>query len=85
MQRTRIAKLTAGIDGVTIKSPREVVVVVYDNDGDVDLDATETAADQVRTALEWHGIKAAGGHWIFLQDHRPTRGDWNDRHSEHHY
>lgn len=70
MHRSKIARLTADLDGVTIKGTREVEIAVFDADGDLDFDATVATKETVQDRLGWGGFCCGHGGWVLQQDYK---------------
>ena len=63
----------------------EIEVAAYDQDGDIDFDATELLKNQISDILGWGGFGCAWGGWVLQAGYACDSRDYNDLSSTMHY
>ncbi len=88
MHKATLRKLVkqAGLaDCVEIHTGKEVEILVTDESGEVDREATEAKQKLFCSKVaNWGGIRNGYGAWMMREDYT-SKGDWNDRTSPWHY
>lgn len=63
----------------------EVEILVKDEDGDVDYEATEALADEVIVVMGWSAYRTGYGAWVVSEGYRVSQHDYNSPSWEGHY